>query len=103
MSAGGKDDRLARSSIAAWTTVSSWPRGEPVKDTAPPRRVARSMAERCTPSEYGRRYTVGGPKGGFLSGSMREYGGDPVRSVRRWRDEYGDFVPLRFGPFRSHM
>ncbi len=23
--------------------------------------------------------------------------------MRRWRDEYGDFVPIRFGPFRAHM
>jgi cytochrome P450 len=34
---------------------------------------------------------------------MAEYGADPVASVRRWRDEYGDFVPIRFGPFRAHM
>jgi cytochrome P450 len=23
--------------------------------------------------------------------------------VRRWRDDYGDFVPIRFGPFRAHV
>ena len=34
---------------------------------------------------------------------MAEYGSDPIASVRRWRDEYGDFVPIRFGPFRAHL
>jgi cytochrome P450 len=34
---------------------------------------------------------------------MREYSADPPGAARRWRDEYGDFVPVRFGPFRAHM
>ena len=34
---------------------------------------------------------------------MREYGADPIASMRRWRDEHGDFVPIRFGPFPAHM
>ena len=34
---------------------------------------------------------------------MGEYGADPVGAVRRWRDEHGDFVPIRFGPFRAHV
>ncbi len=34
---------------------------------------------------------------------MREYGADPVASMRRWRDAHGDFVPVRFGPFRAHV
>jgi cytochrome P450 len=33
---------------------------------------------------------------------MAEYGADPVGSMRRWRDDHGDFVPIRFGPFRAH-
>jgi cytochrome P450 len=38
-----------------------------------------------------------------VSGVMGEYGADPVASMRRWRDEHGDFVPIRFGPFRAHV
>ena len=34
---------------------------------------------------------------------MREYGADPIGAMRRWRDEHGDFVPIRFGPFPAHM
>ena len=52
---------------------------------------------------YDRRYSGEGPKGQLLSGTMREYGADPIASMRRWRDEYGDFVPIRFGPFRAHV
>jgi cytochrome P450 len=33
---------------------------------------------------------------------MAEYGADPVGAMRRWRDDHGDFVPIRFGPFRAH-
>ncbi|HET8787083.1 MAG TPA: cytochrome P450 [Candidatus Limnocylindrales bacterium] len=54
------------------------------------------------PLTYERRYTGRGPKGTLLGGTMREYGADPTGSMRRWRDAYGDFVPVRFGPFRAH-
>ena len=54
------------------------------------------------PSTYERRYTGRGPKGSLLGGTMREYGADPTGSMRRWRDAFGDFVPIRFGPFRAH-
>ena len=52
---------------------------------------------------YQHRSTGRGPKGGLLSGSMREYSADPIASMRRWRDDHGDFVPIRFGPLRGHM
>jgi cytochrome P450 len=52
---------------------------------------------------YVRRYTGLGPKGALITGAMREYGADPTGSMRRWRDAYGDFVPVRFGPFRAHV
>ncbi|HET9082812.1 MAG TPA: cytochrome P450 [Candidatus Limnocylindrales bacterium] len=52
---------------------------------------------------YARRYTGLGPKGALVTGTMREYGADPTGSMRRWRDAYGDFVPVRFGPFRAHV
>jgi cytochrome P450 len=52
---------------------------------------------------YEHRRTARGPKGRLIAGTMAEYGADPVASVRRWRDEYGDFVPIRFGPFRAHL
>jgi cytochrome P450 len=55
------------------------------------------------PIGYEHRYTDAGPRGGLLSGSMREYGGNPVASMLRWRDDHGDFVPIRFGPFRAHV
>ena len=55
------------------------------------------------PVTYARRYTARGPKGTLLGGTMREYGTDPTGSMRRWRDAYGDFVPVRFGPFRAHV
>jgi cytochrome P450 len=75
----------------------------PVKDASSAARGSRTAAERAKAIGYERRYTDGGPKGALLSGTMAEYGADPVASVRRWRDEYGDFVPIRFGPFRAHM
>ena len=53
--------------------------------------------------DYERRVTGTGPKGPLVSGTMREYGADPIAAMRRWRDEYGDLVPIRFGPFRAHM
>jgi cytochrome P450 len=34
---------------------------------------------------------------------MREYGADPIGAMLRWRELYGDLVPVRFGPFRAHM
>src|SRR4029450_1592782 len=77
--------------------------GAPVRDAASPARGGRSAAEGQKPAAYERRYTGHGPKGGLISGTMGEYGDDPVRTVRRWRDEYGDFVPIRFGPFRAHL
>jgi cytochrome P450 len=55
------------------------------------------------PLSYERRYTGTGPRGTLLSGTMGEYGRDPVAAMLRWRDAHGDFVPIRFGPFRAHM
>ena len=56
-----------------------------------------------TATTYERRPSVRGPRGDLLTGSVREYGGDPLGAMRRWRDEFGDFVPIRFGPFRAHL
>ena len=44
-----------------------------------------------------------GPRGDIVSGSVREYGADPIAAMRRWRDAFGDLVPLRFGPYRALM
>src|SRR6266508_5350127 len=52
---------------------------------------------------YEHRYTGAGPGGPLLSGTMREYGADPMGAMLRWRNRYGDLVPIRFGPFRAHM
>src|SRR6266540_2902241 len=64
-------------------------------------RISRSRSQ-VAPA-YERRYTGTGPKGPLLAGTMREYGADPTGAMERWRDDYGDFVPIRFGPFRAHM
>jgi cytochrome P450 len=55
------------------------------------------------PPDYEHRYHDDGPRGRLLSGVMDEYGADPIRAMRRWRDDHGDFVPIRFGPFRAHV
>jgi hypothetical protein len=34
---------------------------------------------------------------------MGAYWADPIGAMRRWRDHYGDLVPMRFGPFRVHV
>jgi cytochrome P450 len=52
---------------------------------------------------YQRRCTGTGPRGDLLSGTMSEYGADPIAAMLRWRDVHGDLVPIRFGPFRAHM
>ena len=65
--------------------------------------VTGATADRARSAGYERHYTDGGPRGGLLSGVMGDYGADPVTSMRRWRDDHGDFVPIRFGPFRAHV
>src|SRR5262245_26992738 len=65
--------------------------------------VTGAAAERTRSAGYEQHYTDGGPKGRLLSGVMGDYGADPVTSMRRWRDVHGDFVPIRFGPFRAHV
>ena len=52
---------------------------------------------------YVRNYSGRGPKGPLVAGTMHEYGADPTGAMERWRADYGDFVPIRFGPFRAHM
>jgi cytochrome P450 len=68
-----------------------------------PPRGSHSGAEGQWPTGYERRRTARGPRGRLLSGTMREYGADPTGAARHWRDDYGDFVPIRFGPLRAHM
>jgi cytochrome P450 len=79
--------------------------GAPVSRSGSPRRdrLAMSRTREPTTLGYDRRYTGTGPKGPLLSGTMREYGADPVGAMLRWRDVHGDLVPIRFGPFRAHM
>jgi cytochrome P450 len=76
--------------------------GVPVRDDGSTAR-GRSAGERQRPTGYEHRYTDRGPKSRLLSGTMREYGADPVASMLRWRDDHGDFVPIRFGPLRAHV
>jgi cytochrome P450 len=77
--------------------------GAPVRDAEPTTRESRTAEARPKPITYERRPSPRGPKGRLLAGQMAEYGVDPIASVRRWRDEFGDYVPIRFGPFRAHM
>jgi cytochrome P450 len=77
--------------------------GAPVEDVGSKVRRDRSAAAGQGPAAYEHRYTDQGPKGRLLSGSMGEYGIDPVATMRHWRDQHGDFVPIRFGPFRAHV
>lgn len=42
-----------------------------------------------------------GPKGRFLSGHLQELGRDQLGCLSRWARDYGDFVPVRFGPARA--
>jgi cytochrome P450 len=62
-----------------------------------------SPAGQKRPIAYDRNYSGRGPKGPLLAGEVREYGVDPIGAMRQWRDVYGDFVPVRFGPFRAHV
>jgi cytochrome P450 len=68
-----------------------------------PGSTPRSPASKPKALDYERRFTGTGPKGALVSGNMREYGADPVSAMLRWRDEHGDLVPIRFGPFRARM
>src|SRR5262245_41698593 len=77
--------------------------GAPVRDATSTQPGERATVDRQRPIVYERRPSAGGPKGRLLSGTMAEYGDDPVASMRRWRDGHGDFVPIRFGPFRAHV
>jgi len=74
---------------------------------APPSPAAASTLE-PEPADppiasYPRRPTNQGPRGNPVLGSIREYGAGPLAAMRRWRDEYGDLVPLRFGPLKISM
>jgi cytochrome P450 len=77
--------------------------GAPVRQTASTTTGRSTATERKLPVGYEHRYTGGRPKNRLLSGTMREYGADPIGAMRRWRDLHGDFVPIRFGPFPAHM
>jgi cytochrome P450 len=77
--------------------------GATVSQVEPTAGAGRPSAAGQGPAGYEHRYTGAGPKGRLLSGTMGEYGDDPVASMRRWRDDHGDFVPIRFGPLRAHV
>jgi cytochrome P450 len=77
--------------------------GAPVREAGSTERRGRAARGRDAPFDYEHHYGDRGPEGRLLSGVMGEYGADPIGAMRRWRDEYGDFVPIRFGPFRGHV
>src|SRR5438093_43751 len=73
----------------------------PVREAGPtePRRHAAGDGQGRL--DYEHRHSDAGPRPRRRSGVMGEYGADPIGAMRRWRDEHGDFVPIRFGPFRA--
>jgi cytochrome P450 len=77
--------------------------GAAVREPGPTEPRARAAGDGQGPLDYEHRYSDDGPKGRLLSGAMDEYGADPIGAMRRWRDDHGDFVPIRFGPFRAHV
>src|SRR5215212_2023043 len=76
--------------------------GTPVRDAAPDELRRGAARDAHGPLSYQARHGDTGPPGRLFAGVMDEYGLDPIRAMRRWRDRHGDFVPLRFGPFRAH-
>ncbi|HEX5014803.1 MAG TPA: cytochrome P450 [Candidatus Limnocylindrales bacterium] len=77
--------------------------GVPVDRGTPAGTSNRPPFDRQRVTTYEHRYTSAGPRGNLLSGVMGEYGAEPVGAPRRWRDDHGDFVPIRFGPFKAHL
>jgi cytochrome P450 len=77
--------------------------GAAVREPGPTEPRARAAGDGQGPLDYEHRYSDDWPKGRLLSGAMDEYGADPIGAMRRWRDDHGDFVPIRFGPFRAHV
>jgi cytochrome P450 len=77
--------------------------GAPVREAQPTEGRGQPAGDDHGPLDYEHRYSDEGPKGRLLSGLMGEYGDDPTGAMRRWRDDHGDFVPIRFGPFRAHV
>jgi cytochrome P450 len=75
----------------------------PVRHPEPRPDEAESTRAQKQAAAYDRNYTGRGPKGPLLAGVVPEYGADPIASMLHWRDVYGDFVPVRFGPFRAHV
>ena len=47
--------------------------------------------------------TLVGPKPSFLAGNLPEYGRDQLAAMVHWSRDYGDVVPLRFGPRRAFL
>src|SRR5438128_9674963 len=99
------DDRPADAAalVAGEVYSRSMIAGAPVREAGPAERRGHAAGDGQGPLDYEHRYTGRGPKGRLISGVMGEYGADPVGAMRRWRDDHGDFVPIRFGPFRAHV
>ena len=77
----------------------------PVRQSGSPRRgrPSTSQPQAARPLGYVRRYTGTGPKGGLCRGRCASTAPTRSAATLRWRDEHGDLVPIRFGPFRAHM
>jgi cytochrome P450 len=46
---------------------------------------------------------MSGPRGRWLTGSLREFGGDRLAFLTHCAREFGDFVPFRLGPRRAYL
>ena len=94
---------MPRSLVAAQVYSGSMTTGAPVREARRIEGRGHVAGDGQGPLDYEHRYSDEGPKGRLLSGAMGEYGADPIGAMRRWRDDHGDFVPIRFGPFRAHV
>ena len=94
---------MPRLLVAAEVYSGSMTTGAPVREARPAEGRGHVAGDGQGPLDYEHRYSDEGPKGRLLSGAMGEYGADPIGAMRRWRDDHGDFVPIRFGPFRAHV
>ena len=94
---------MPRSLVAAQVYSGSMTTGAPVREARRIEGRGHVAGDGQAPLDYEHRHSDEGPKGRLLSGAMGEYGADPIGAMRRWRDDHGDFVPIRFGPFRAHV
>jgi cytochrome P450 len=94
---------MPRALVAARVYSGVMTTGAPVREARAAEGRGQLAGDGQGPLDYAHRHVDEGPKGRLLSGVIGDYGADPTGAMRRWRDDHGDFVPIRFGPFRAHV